>query len=232
MIKTAQNIKSYKRQLKEALKDKFLRTALGNFNTAYRENRPKVYEGIDFETIKQEIAQAKDTALPRLLELFDEFKTHAEGAGVKVHVAKDALEANQIIARIADDNAVKHIVKSKSMTAEETFLNTHLENKGFKVTETDLGEWIIQLRHEGPSHMVMPAIHLSRYQVGDLFEEVSQEKLDPENIEKSRAEILVTDCPGCVMQLRGGMDKRGGKIEVKHIAEAVAEQLIKKKAVI
>jgi iron-sulfur cluster protein len=184
MIKTAQNIKSYKRQLKEALKDKFLRTALGNFNTAYRENRPKIYEGIDFETIKQEIAQAKDAALPRLLELFDEFKTHAERDGAKVHVAKDALEANQIIARIADDNAVRHIVKSKSMTAEETFLNTHLENKGFKVTETDLGEWIIQLRHEGPSHMVMPAIHLSRYQVGDLFEEVSQEKLDPENIDE------------------------------------------------
>ena len=184
MIKTAQNIKSYKKQLKEALKDKFLRSALGNFNTAYRENRPTVYEGIDFETIKQEIAQAKDSSLPHLLELFDEFKTHAEAAGARVHVAKDALEANQIIARIADDNAVKHIVKSKSMTAEETFLNTHLEKEGFKVTETDLGEWIIQLRHEGPSHMVMPAIHLSRYQVGDLFEKFSHKKLDPENIDK------------------------------------------------
>jgi iron-sulfur cluster protein len=184
MIKTAQDITSYKKQLREALNDKFLRTALSNFNTAYRENRPKVYEEIDFETIKQEIADEKDAALPRLLELFDEFKAHAETTGASVHVARDALEANQIIARIAHDNAVKHIIKSKSMTAEETFLNTHLEKEGFKITETDLGEWIIQLRKEGPSHMVMPAIHLSRYQVGDLFEAVTRKKLDPENIDK------------------------------------------------
>jgi iron-sulfur cluster protein len=70
------------------------------------------------------------------------------------------------------------------MTAEEIFLNDHLEKEGFTVTETDLGEWIIQLRGEGPSHMVMPAIHLSRYQVGDLFEEVTQKKQDSENIDK------------------------------------------------
>lgn len=55
------------------------------------------------------------------------------------------------------------------MTAEEIHLNQYLENKGLEVTETDLGEWIVQLRKEGPSHMVMPAIHLSRYQVADLF---------------------------------------------------------------
>ena len=174
MIKTTQDIKSYKRQLKEALEDKFLRNALCNFNTAYRENRPKVYEGIDFESIKKEIAESKDSVLPHLIELFEEFKFHAEKADAKVHVANDALEANQIIVRIAEDNAVQHIVKSKSMTAEETFLNTHLEKEGFKVTETDLGQWIIQLRNEGPSHMVMPAIHLSRYQVSDLFEAVTR----------------------------------------------------------
>ena len=103
-------------------------------------------------------------------DLFDEFKSHAEKAGVQVHVAHDAQEANTIIARIAADNQVRHIIKAKSMTAEETFLNDHLAKKGYKVTETDLGEWIIQLRGEGPSHMVMPAIHLSRYQVGDLFD--------------------------------------------------------------
>ncbi len=183
MINTAQNIKSYKKQLKEALQDKFLGTALNNFNKAYRENRSSVYEGIEFETIKRDIAQDKDAALPHLLELFEEFKSHAEEAGATIHVAKNAHEANQIIARIARDNAVKHIIKSKSMTAEETFLNDHLEKKGFMVTETDLGEWIIQLRHEGPSHMVMPAIHLSRYQIGDLFEKVTRQNLDAEDID-------------------------------------------------
>jgi iron-sulfur cluster protein len=184
MIKTAQDLKSYKKKLKEALEDEFLRNALDTFNTVYRENRPTVYQGIDFEGIKEEIAAGKDAALSRLTELFEEFKTRAEAAGAKVHVAKDAREANEIIAAIAKENNVKKIIKSKSMTAEETFLNDHLEKDGFIVTETDLGEWIIQLRHEGPSHMVMPAIHLSRYQVGDLFEGVTQKKLDPENIDK------------------------------------------------
>jgi len=184
MIKTAQDIQSYKRQLRDALGDRFLRTALDNFNTAYRENRPHVYREIDFEDIRDEIAAGKDAGLPHLKEMFDEFKAHAEAAGAKVHVAGDAGQANEIIARIAADGGVKKIIKAKSMTAEETFLNHHLEKAGFQVTETDLGEWIIQLRHEGPSHMVMPAIHLSRYQVGDLFETVTREKQNSEDIDQ------------------------------------------------
>jgi L-lactate utilization protein LutB len=177
MIKTAQDMKSYKQQLKEALGDKFLRTALDTFNTVYRENRPTVYQGIDFEGLKKEIAAGKDAVLPRLLELFEKFKAKAEAAGAKVHVAGDAQEANEIIAAIAKENNVKKIIKAKSMTAEETFLNDQLEKEGLTVTETDLGEWIIQLRKEGPSHIVMPAIHLSRYQVGNLFEEVKIPKI-------------------------------------------------------
>jgi iron-sulfur cluster protein len=80
------------------------------------------------------------------------------------------------------ENGVRHIVKSKSMTAEETFLNDHLERAGFEVTETDLGEWIIQLRREGPSHMVMPAIHLSRGDVAELFAKVTGEPQNPDDI--------------------------------------------------
>ncbi|MBW2193165.1 MAG: lactate utilization protein, partial [Deltaproteobacteria bacterium] len=174
-MKTAQNLKSYKKQLKAALSDPFLRTAMDNFNTAYRENRSMVYDGIDFEGISKEIAAEKDAALSRLSELLEEFKANAEASGARVHVARDARAANEIIAGIAKSNDVKKIIKAKSMTAEETFLNQHLEKEGFTVTETDLGEWIIQLRKEGPSHMVMPAIHLSRYQVGDLFEAVTGE---------------------------------------------------------
>ena len=127
MIKTAHDIKSYKKQLKKALSDQFLRTALDNFNSAYRENRSVVYEGIDFEGIKKEIAAEKDSALSRLIELFEAFKIHAEAAGVNVHVAEDAKQANEIIAAIAKENNAKKIIKSKSMTAEETFLNDHLE---------------------------------------------------------------------------------------------------------
>ena len=136
-----------------------------------------MYKNIDFKGIRDSIATAKDQALPHLTLLFEAFKKHAEAAGAKVHIAKDGRQANALIERIAKENRVKHIVKSKSMTAEETFLNDHLEEKGFKVTETDLRDWIIRLRHEGPSHMVIPAIHLSRYQVGELFEQVTNKKL-------------------------------------------------------
>jgi iron-sulfur cluster protein len=184
MIKTAQDMAYYKKQLAEALADQFLRTALDNFHTAYKENRAGVYAGIDFERIRDNIAAGKDAALKNLTALFAEFKTHAEAAGATVHSAENAEQANRIIAGIAKANGVNKIIKAKSMTAEEIFLNDHLEQHGFTVTETDLGEWIIQLRGEGPSHMVLPAIHLSRHQVGDLFTQVTQKKQDAENIDK------------------------------------------------
>ncbi len=183
MIKTAQNMKSYKQQLREALSDSFLRSALDKFNTVYRSNRTNVYKEIDFDEIRDAIAENKDSLIPFLETMFEQFKVNAQKAGTIVHRAKDAKQANEIIAQIARDNRVKTIIKSKSMTAEETFLNTHLEKEGYEVTETDLGEWIIQLKHEGPSHMVMPAIHLSRHQVGALFEEQTHKKLDKENID-------------------------------------------------
>jgi iron-sulfur cluster protein len=180
MIDTAQNLKDYKKRLKQALNNKFLRAAMGTFATAYKEAQGRIFQGVDVESLRREIARSKDEALPHLEELYQAFKAKAEAAGVKVHLAATAREANEIIAGIARDNQVKRIVKSKSMTAEETFLNDHLEAQGLEVVETDLGEWIIQLRHEGPSHMVMPAIHLSRQEVADLFTKVTGEKQEPD----------------------------------------------------
>ncbi len=180
MINTAQDLKEYKKRLKKALNNQFLRTAMGNFAAAYKEAQGRLLAGVDVPGLTREIAAGKDAALPRLPELYEEFKARAEAAGIKVHLAGTAQEANEIIAAIARDNGVQKIVKSKSMTAEETFLNDHLEKAGFEVVETDLGEWIIQLRHEGPSHMVMPAIHLSRQEVADLFTQVTGEKQEPD----------------------------------------------------
>ncbi len=184
MIRTATNIKSYKKELKQALENSFLNETLENFGASYKISRENAFKGIDFESLRDTIAKAKDKALSRLDELFEEFKKNAEKAGVKVHLAENADKANTIISRIAKENGVKNIVKSKSMTAEETFLNDHLEKQGFVVTETDLGEWIIQLRKEGPSHMVMPAIHLSRKEVAELFTKVTGKAQDPDDIGK------------------------------------------------
>lgn len=182
MITTPSDVKTYRKDLKRAVKNQFLGTTLDTFATAFKASRAKAFEGIDLDTLTAEIAQGKDAAIPRLEALFAEFKARAEALGIKVHVAHTALEANSIIAEIAKVNQVKKIVKGKSMTAEETFLNDHLEKEGFVVTETDLGEWIIQLRHEGPSHMVMPAIHLSRGEVAELFTKVTGKTHDPEDI--------------------------------------------------
>ncbi|NLI80471.1 MAG: LUD domain-containing protein [Deltaproteobacteria bacterium] len=183
MITTPSDVREYRRDLKRALRNQFLGNTLETFASAFRISRARAFEGIDLPGLIGEIAEGKDASIQRLEELFQSFKTHAEAAGVKVHTARTALEANALIASIAAENGVKRIVKGKSMTAEETFLNDHLEKAGFQVTETDLGEWIIQLRGEGPSHMVMPAIHLSRKEVAELFTRVTGTPQDPENID-------------------------------------------------
>lgn len=182
-MQEAKNIKEYKCELREALDNDFLRTAMDKFAVAYRASRANAFKDMDLAGLVDEIAQAKDESVSQMDELFQQFKEQAEKAGVKVHLAATADDANRIIGEIAQKTGCKKIVKSKSMTAEETLLNHHLEDLDLEVTETDLGEWIIQLRHEGPTHMVMPAIHLSRYQVADLFTDVTREKQD-EDIEK------------------------------------------------
>ncbi|MBQ9406647.1 MAG: LUD domain-containing protein [Desulfovibrio sp.] len=168
----------YHKEIDQALGDDFLRRTLDTFAVAYRANRAAVFKEVDEKGLIKKVADAKDYACQHMEELYAKFKAEAEKRGVHVHRAKDAADANRIIAEIGKQNKVKRIVKSKSMTAEEIHLKTALEKEGFIVDETDLGEWIIQLRHEGPSHMVMPAIHLSRYQVADDFTKVTGEKQD------------------------------------------------------
>ncbi len=172
-MQNAKDLKEYREELKESLDNEFLRTTLDNFAVAYKAGRANAFKDFDLPQLIDDVACAKDAAASRIEELYEEFKKTAEAAGAHVHLAKDADEANRIIADIAKKSDCKTVVKSKSMTAEETLLNHLLEDEGLEVTETDLGEWIIQLRHEGPTHMVMPAIHLSRHQVKDLFSQVT-----------------------------------------------------------
>ncbi|MCP4748249.1 MAG: 4Fe-4S dicluster domain-containing protein [Desulfobacteraceae bacterium] len=177
-MQNARNLKAYRKQIEEALEDKFQRKALDKFALSYRASRDEAFSGLDFDCLVADIVRLKDNALAQLDVLYTRFKQNAEKMGVHVHLARTASQANRMIAKIAKDNDVKRIVKSKSMTTEETLLNPYLESRGMQVTETDLGEWIIQLRAEGPSHMVIPAIHLSRFQVADLFTKVTGKKQD------------------------------------------------------
>ena len=178
MHEAPKTLSEYRKNIEEALNDEYLRKTLDTFAVAYRANREVVFQEVDEKALIRQIADAKDDAAKHMDELYEQFKAEAEKRGVIVHRAATATEANEIIAKIARENGCKRIVKSKSMTAEETQLNARLEQDGLIVDETDLGEWIIQLRHEGPSHMVMPAIHLNRYQVADDFEKETGEKQD------------------------------------------------------
>lgn len=182
-MQNARNMKEYRRELQESLENDYLRKALDKFAITYRESRKKAFSEYDIDHLINDVQNMKDATLNKLDDLYCQFKKNAEAAGAVVHFAANAEEANRIILEIAKQTESSKIIKSKSMTAEETLLNHTLEDNGLEVTETDLGEWIIQLRQEGPSHMVMPAIHLSRFQVRDLFTDVTQQEQD-ENIER------------------------------------------------
>jgi iron-sulfur cluster protein len=175
-----ESLKTYKHRLGDALDNRFLRQAMDKFAVAYRASRENAFAGMDVDALIQKVADIKSAAIADNKALLDRFVTQAQASGIQVHIAATAEDANRIIEEIAKKTGSKKIVKSKSMTAEETHLNKWLENLGLEVTETDLGEWIVQLRKEGPSHMVMPAIHLSRFQVADLFSDVTGTDQDAE----------------------------------------------------
>lgn len=152
-----------------ALADTQLSTSLTNFQQSWRTTRDAQFEAIDFSEQRTLMKAAKTEAIDHLDQYLDQFITAAKASGATVHLAANANEANYIIRTIAAERGVNLVAKSKSMVSEEIFLNDALAADGVRAIETDLGEWIVQLRHEHPSHMVMPAIHLSRQQVGDTF---------------------------------------------------------------
>jgi L-lactate utilization protein LutB len=112
-------------------------------------------------------------------ELVEQFKAEANRVGTVVYEAKSAEDANNYVLKLAQEHNVKRVVKSKSMVTEEIELNKHLKDAGIEVTETDLGEYIVQLAGEKPSHLVGPAIHKTVEQVAELFSKATGDKLAP-----------------------------------------------------
>ena len=161
----------FKQSILDALANPNLAGALGRFSVAYRVSRAKAYEGIDFEAVRTQIAEIKSSAASHFDELAETFTRAAEARGAKVFRANSPQAVKDYILRLAQERGVKSIVKSKSMASEEIHLNEHLEKAGIAVRETDLGEWIIQLAHQRPSHMVMPAIHMTKEEVAEVFSE-------------------------------------------------------------
>jgi iron-sulfur cluster protein len=159
----------FKQSILDALANPNLTGALGNFSVAYRAGRAKAYEGIDFEALREEIATVKSSAASHFDELAEQFTRAAEARGTKVFRTSDPAAVRDYVLALAKERGVKRIVKSKSMATEEIHLNKHLQDAGMEVQETDLGEWIIQLAGQTPSHMVMPAIHMTKEEVTTVF---------------------------------------------------------------
>lgn len=135
-----------------------------------RQKRDRMAKSLpEWEHLRSLAAQIKAHTLARLPEYLEEFERNATRLGAVVHWAADAHEHNEIVHRILADRGVKKVVKSKSMLTEECHLNKHLIEQGMTVVDTDLGEWIVQLRDESPSHIVLPAIHIKKEEVGETF---------------------------------------------------------------
>lgn len=125
----------------------------------------------EWESLREHASQIKLHTITHLADYIEMFTAQLESRGVVVHFASDAKEFNEIVLGILTDHKVKKMVKSKSMLTEECEMNPYLESHGIDVVETDLGERIIQLLGQKPSHIVMPAIHLTRQEVGQMFEQ-------------------------------------------------------------
>ena len=157
---------------KQALQDTSLQEALHLLTTNFAPRRVAAMAALgNAEELRTQARAVKEHAIAHLDTYLEQFATQLQRLGAHVHWADDAAEARQIITEIAQQSGAQTIVKGKSMATEEIHLNPHLEGLGYEVVETDLGEYIIQLAGEAPSHIIAPAIHKTRKQVATLLQE-------------------------------------------------------------
>lgn len=135
-----------------------------------RQKRDKAAKGVsDWEALRETASQIKDNVLSHLDTYLIQFEAQAKANGIQVHWAADAAEHNAIVHAIFKEKGIQQAVKSKSMLTEECHLNDYLEQQGIEIVDSDLGERIVQLAKEPPSHIVLPAIHKKKEEVGELF---------------------------------------------------------------
>lgn len=162
-----------------------LEGATGRFRAA---REAALAELPDSAVLRDHFKAIRSATLAQLAHHLETFERNAIAAGAQVHWARDGAEACQIVLDIARQHGVKLVTKSKSMATEEIHLNQALEQAGIQPVETDLGEWIIQLAKEPPSHIIAPAIHKTRQQVADLFSRESGKHLPADDIPLLTAE--------------------------------------------
>ena len=190
----ADEIRPFAERYRRALADARLPRNLLAFQRAWRLTRDAAFDrlarespslgvGSTFAAAREKLVEAKNQVLRDPPAARQRFIEATRAVGSRVHEVTTADEARETILGILRERGVKLLAKGKSMVAEEIFLNHHLEGAGLNVVETDLGEWIIQLAHETPSHMVMPAIHKSRQQIAALFESETHQPVPPDDVQ-------------------------------------------------
>ncbi|MEX2408260.1 MAG: LutB/LldF family L-lactate oxidation iron-sulfur protein [Rhodovibrionaceae bacterium] len=165
--------RNFKNKARAALDDPQLKKALANMKGGFIEKRRKVADALpEFEALRDQARDIKNHTLQHLDLYLERYEEKVTESGGQVHWCATAADARQAVLEICRSVEAKTVTKGKSMIAEEIGLNEFLEAKGIEPIETDLGEYIIQLRREPPSHIIAPAIHLTKEQVADDFRRV------------------------------------------------------------
>jgi L-lactate dehydrogenase complex protein LldF len=161
---------AFKDNAKKALADERLQRALAGFKVGFQDKRTAARDRMpEFDALRDEAVRLKNHTLAHLDLYLLAFEAKVVEAGGRVHWARDAAEARARVLEICQEAGARTVTKSKSMVAEEIHLNEHLEAHGIEPVETDLGEYIIQLAGERPSHLVGPAVHMTKDRIADLF---------------------------------------------------------------
>ncbi|MDH5752077.1 MAG: LutB/LldF family L-lactate oxidation iron-sulfur protein [Deltaproteobacteria bacterium] len=183
----------FEARVAKAVSDGFLSKALRRAQDTFGPKRAAVIESLpDWQGWRDHTAAVRKHTIAHLDHYLRQFIENVEARGARVYLAADAREAREYIVGLACEKGVRSIVKSKSMVTEEIHLNQALEQQGMEVVETDLGEYIIQLAKEPPSHIIAPAIHKTKEQVAEIFSALAGRKLSsqPEELTAFAREVL------------------------------------------
>jgi L-lactate dehydrogenase complex protein LldF len=163
-------MREFRQRIKNALENPILQEALSANAERRLAGRSKAFESLtQADLVRAEARAIRQSSIQQLEALHQQFADHLIAMGVVVHHAKDSTQAQELILDIASSHQAHLIAKSKSMVSEEIRMNAALQAHGYRVVETDLGEYIVQLRNEPPSHIITPALHLKRTQVAETF---------------------------------------------------------------
>ena len=164
---------AFKHNARRALDDARLQKTLGFVRGNFVAKRQQAVDALpEFEALREQARDIKNHTLAHLDLYLEAYEEKVVESGGVVHYAETGAEARDIILDICRKAGARTVTKGKTMIGEEIALNEHLEENGIEPVETDLGEYIIQIRHEPPSHIIAPAVHLTKEQVADDFRRV------------------------------------------------------------